>query len=234
MRGLVARFCAGMVLALAFAVSAVAEGEREGKAATNSGFLGDDSVYARLETVKLANGGEAKRWLGPSMTFSNYQKVLVDEVIMYPRAEPGPQVSQETLEAIQAYLSDGLRRKVGAAVSLATEPGPGVLRMQTAVTGVAIKTEGMKAYEVLPVAAVFGGLKAASGTRDMDVHVFAEARFVDSQTGELVGAAMRVLEGRDLKGKKDQLQLEDVKDSLDDATDGTSAVLADVLRGSGE
>ncbi len=161
MRKLVARFCARVVLALAFAVCAVAEVEKEGKAGTNSGFLGDDSVYGRLEPVKLAKGGEAKRWIGPSMNFSNYQKVLVDDVAMYPRAEPGPQVSQETLEAITTHLSDGLRRKVGAVLSLATEPGPGVLRMQTAVTGVAIKTEGMKAYEVLPVAAVFGGLKAA-------------------------------------------------------------------------
>lgn len=220
-------YCFAALLVLVVALPATAADEKQ--TAPSSGFLGDEAVYGHLESVKLKNGAEGKRWFGPSMNFQNYQKVLVEDVLLYPEPEPGPQVSEETLEQITKYLSDGLRRKVGSVVNLAAEAGPGVLRMQTAVTGVIVKTEGMKPYEVIPVAAVFGGLKAATGKRDMDVRVRVEARFVDSQSGELVGAAMRVLEGKELKGKKDQLQLEDVQDSLDDATDTASSVLSDIL-----
>lgn len=195
----------------------------------NSGFLGDDAVYARLEDVKINKGSKAKRWIGPSLSLANYQKVLIDNVVLYPEPSPGPQVSAETLDKISAYLSEKLKEKVGAVLNLAEEAGPGVMQLQVAVTGVAIKTEGMKVYEVLPVAAIFGGVKAMTGRRDRDVHVFLEARMLDSQTGELIGAAMRRVEGEDLKGKKDQLSLADMQPALDQITDEAASNLSGML-----
>ena len=98
------------------------------------------------------------------------------------------------------------------------------------MTGVAVKTESMKAYEVVPVAAIFGGIKAMSGKRDRDVHVFLEARLVDSQSGELIGAVLRRVAGEDLKGKKDQLTLEDMQGSLDQVSDDAAGALGKVLK----
>lgn len=195
-----------------------------------SGFLGDDSVYAQLEEVELHKKVKGQRWIGPSLNASNYQSVLVDDVVLYPEPEPGPQVSAETLDEIRGYLTTELKKKVGATLTLADAAGPGVLELQAAVTGVTVKTESMKAYEVVPVAAIFGGFKALTGKRDRDVTVFLEARLVDSQSGELVGAAMRRVEGEDLKGKKDQLTLKDMKDSLDQVTDDAAGTLSTVLQ----
>jgi hypothetical protein len=135
----------------------------------------------------------------------------------------------ETLDQIRSYLTEKLNAKVGAVLNVTTEPGPGVLRMQTAVTGVEIKTEGMKAYEVVPVAAIFGGIKALTGKRDRDVRVYVEAKFSDSQSGEVIGAALRKVEGEQLKGKKDQLELEDMQKSLDGATDDAQGFLSGML-----
>ncbi len=196
----------------------------------NSGFLGDDSVYAQLEEVELHKKVKGQRWIGPSLNISNYQSVLVDDVVLYPEPEPGPQVSAETLDEIRDYLTTELKKKISATLTLADAAGPGVLELQGAVTGVTVKTEGMKAYEVIPVAAIFHGIKAAAGKRDRDVHVFLEARLVDSQSGELVGAAMRRVAGEDLKGKKDQLTLKDMKDSLDQVTDDAAGTLSTVLQ----
>ncbi len=88
----------------------------------------------------------------------------------------------------------------------------------------------MKAYEVVPVAAIFGGIKAMSGKRNRDVNVFLEARLVDSQSGELVGAVMRSVAGEDLKGKKVQLTLKDMQDSLDQVSDDAAGALNTVLQ----
>ena len=79
------------------------------------------------------------------------------------------------------------------------------------------------------MAAIFGAAKAATGTRNRDVKVFIEVKLVDSQSGELIGAILREAEGEDLKGKKDQLTLDDMRDSLDGMSDDGSAHLGDAL-----
>ena len=195
----------------------------------NSGFLGDDAVYNKLEKVDIEGKSFAMRWIGPKLTPANYTAVLVENVVLYPAPEPTEQVSAETLEQISQYLTKSLREKVGSRVTTTDAAGPGVLTMQAAVTGVLVKTEGMKAYEVLPVAAIFGAAKAATGTRNRDVKVFIEVKLVDSQSGELIGAILREAEGEDLKGKKDQLTLDDMRDSLDGMSDDGSAHLGDAL-----
>jgi hypothetical protein len=198
------------------------------KSAPTSGYLSKD-VYAKLEKLETDNNVDAMRWLDPRLNFTNYQKILIDNVVLYPEPVPGPQVSAETLEKIQAYLTQELVAKVSTVVEVTNEPGPGVLRMDTAVTGVELKTEGMQVYEVVPVAAVFGGVKALTGTRDRDVQVFLEVKFSDSQSGEVIGAAIRKIEGRQLKGMKDELELEDMQESLDTATDDAQREISRVM-----
>ena len=193
-----------------------------------SGFLPDE-IYDRLEKIEIDKDKTARRWIGPELNFANFQKVLVDEAILYPEPEPGPQVSAETLKAISEYTTKVLRDKIGNVLELAWEPGPGVLRMRTAITGVSVQTEGVKAYEVLPFTAVFGLAKAVTGTRNRDVFVFFEGRFEDSLSGELVGAVQRAIQGKDLEGKKDNLTLGDMKNSLDSATEEGSEVLGETF-----
>ncbi len=188
-----------------------------------SGFLPDD-VYDRLQNIETNKEVKARRWIGPQLNLTNYKKVMIDEVVMYPEPEPNERVSAETIDAINEFTTRILRDKVGEVLNLAWESGPEVLRMRSALTGFHIETEGMKAYEVLPVTAIFGAAKAMSGTRDQDVWLFYETRFEDSVSGELVGAGMRAVKGDQLKGKKDKLSLEHMKESLNAATDEGSDV----------
>ena len=193
-----------------------------------SGYLGPE-IYALLEEVETKSGDKVKRWVGPKLSFANYKKVLIEEVILYPEPEPGPQVSRETLDAVRAYLTMKLREKVDAVLNVVSEPGPEVLRMQLAITGVEVTTEGMKVYEIMPVAAVFGGLKALTGTRDREVLVFLEGKMSDSETGEIVGAVVRRLEGEKLEGTKEQLRMEHLQGNLDTALDGAQGEFSDML-----
>ena len=213
----------GLSLLFAFSVAAAKKEEP-----VYSGYLAED-IYPKLEEVEIREDVTAKRWIGPKLNFSNFKSVLIEDVTLYPEPEPGPQVSAETLEAIRSYATEKLTTKVGSVLNVVDEPGPQVLRVQAAITGVEIKTEGMKGYEVVPVAAIFGGFKALTGKRDREVHVFVEVIFSDSETGEVVGAAVRSVEGEHLKGKKDQLELEDMQESLDSATDDAQTVLSGIL-----
>jgi hypothetical protein len=194
-----------------------------------SGFLGSDDIYDRLVKTKTKNNKVVYRWKGPKLTKENYNSVLIEDVVLYPAPEPNENVSEDTLKRISAYTTNLLKEKIGAIVALADAPGPGVLSMQPAVTGVVIKTEGMRAYEILPVAAVFGAAKAATGTRAQDVLVHAEVKFVDSNDGELLGAAMRSIEGEKLKGKKDQLEVEDMQENLDHSTTEAASYIQHVF-----
>lgn len=204
-------------------------GDKATKLSEVSGYLGPE-VYAMLEEVEIRDGRKSQRWLGPKLNFANYKRVLIEDVILFPEPQPGPQVSAETLDAVRAYLTEKLKEKVGEVLVLTEEPGPEVLRFELAITGVQISTEGMKAYEVVPVAAVFGGLKALTGSRDREVRVFIEGRMSDSVTGEMVGAGIREIQGENLKGKKDQLELEDMRENLDTATDDAHYTLTRMLQ----
>jgi hypothetical protein len=217
----------GLVAMLGFAsTAAIADKD---KIEDVSGYLGPD-MYAMLEEVEIKDGRKSRRWIGPKLSFANYKSILIEDVILYPEPQPTEQVSEETLDAVSKYLTEKLREKIGSVLNLATEPGPDVLRIQTAITGVKISTEGMKAYEVLPVTAIFGGLKAVTGNRAQEVQVFIEAKMSDSETGEVVGAGIRRLEGKNLKGKRDKLELEDMLESLDTATDDAHDFVADGLK----
>ncbi len=195
----------------------------------HSGYLTED-VYQKLELVEIREGDAAQRWMSPQLNFANYKTLLVDDVVLYPEPEPGPQVSQETLDAASAYFTGSMKEKMGAVMTLANEPGPQTLRVQAAITGVEIKTEGMKAYEVVPVAAIFGGVKALTGNRAREVHVYLEVKLTDSESGDLVGAVVRRMEGEELKNKKEQLELAHLQPDLDtaatDASDAMSGMLA--------
>ncbi len=195
----------------------------------HSGFLGDSDVYEKLEKVEISDGREAYRWIGPKLSFANYKSVLINDVVLYPVPEPSEQVSAETLEDITNYATDILTQKVGEVVRLSEAPGEQVVGFQAAITAVEIKTEGMKAYEIVPIAGIFGAIKAAAGKRARDLYVRIEVRFVDTLSGELVGAVVRHIEGEQLEGKKDQLELDHVQDSLDQAIGDGASMAEDML-----
>jgi hypothetical protein len=79
------------------------------------------------------------------------------------------------------------------------------------------------------VSAIFHGVQAARGKRKEDVQVFVEVKLLDSESGELVGAVVRRIEGEKLKGNKDQLVLADMLDSLNQVSDDAAGALSAIF-----
>lgn len=199
------------------AMSAVAADE-------HSGFLGD---YSQLAKEKDANGEDVLRYVSPKLKPGSYQKVLIDATQFYPAPKPSTQVGDQALNDIRNYMDKALRDKVGNKLPLATEPGPGVIRVRPAITAVDTKHQGLKPYEILPVGFVVSRVvvgKAREATLEMEVEL------VDSTTGERLGAVVRKGVGAKIEGKDGQLSVEHIRPVLDKWIDTGTAFVAGQIK----
>lgn len=213
----------GLVSGLVFLLASVSgAGVMAAEKSKSSGFL-SPAIEANLKQDKLPDGRKLVRWRDSQLNRKNYQSIMVDPVIFYPSPHPGPQISSSTLEAIGQHLTYTLRQKIGAKVKVVDEAGPGVLRVQAAITSVTAEA-GLSGLDVIPIHLLFSAASSAAGTKKEDVTAMVEFRITDSVSGENRGAAKMKLEGKQLKGKKDKMQLEDLQKALDDAA-GDSAYL---------
>ncbi|MDP3584758.1 MAG: DUF3313 domain-containing protein [Thiobacillus sp.] len=171
--------------------------------AEDSGYLGD---YAALKEVKDAAGDKVMRYVNPKLKPGTYQAVMIDPTQYYPAPKPSAQISSHALTDISNYLDKGLRDKLGAKLTIVSEPGPGVLRIRPAITAVAPKTVGLKPYQVIPIAFVVSSVKG----RGKEAAIQIEVEVVDSVTGERMGASVRKGVGAKLASDNAALTLTDV------------------------
>lgn len=177
-----------------------------------SGWMSD---YSNLTEFKTASGSTAMRWVNPALKPGQYTAILIEPIGYYPAPKPADQVPQSTLSEIPTYLVKQARAEVGTVMPVVQKPGPGVLRMRASITSVETPTEGLKAYEVIPIALVFAGASTAAGTRDHNTIVYLEGQLIDSQTNAVMGTFVRKGIGEPLANKKAQLEMVDVKPVLD-------------------
>ena len=195
----------------------------------SSGFL-SGAVESKLKGVKLNDGREVMRWISPAVSKSNYNAVMVDRVIYYPAPNPGPQVSSSALEEIADYLTRVLREELARSAKVVDRAGPGVLRIQPAITAVIVEKEGLSAKDIVPVHLLFSAAKSASGSMDEDVTAMVEIRVNDSMTREVRAAVKMSIKGEQLEGSKDQLSVKDFKASLDRRAKVGAEELAEALK----
>ena len=89
------------------------------------------------------------------------------------------------------------------------------MRASIAITGVEKSKEELKAYNFVPVAAVFRGAQAATGNVATYIDTRFEAEMVDSVTGEQVAAVVAKGIEETEKRSGDSLRFDDIKPTLD-------------------
>jgi hypothetical protein len=72
----------------------------------------------------------------------------------------------------------------------------------------------MKWYEVVPIAAVVGGVSAATGHRDQDTELFIEAELVDARTNQTVARVVRKPFGKTLENSSQKITTNDFKAAI--------------------
>lgn len=178
----------------------------------DSGFLRD---YSRLQDNQDSAGKTIRAWVSPKLTPDNYNALLIDPLVFYPEPRPSEKVSAEALQQILAYSNDLLKRTLSQRFKVVDRPGPGVLRLRVAFTSVAAKGEGLKPYQLVPMAFVVTMAKGGPGQR---AAIIAEVEATDSVTGQLMGMRVRAGTGEKLAkiGDKDAITLQTLKPLLDE------------------
>jgi hypothetical protein len=182
-----------------------------------SGYL---SNYNNLQEVTTPSGGTAMRWVSPSWNPNAYDTVAFNKLEMYPAPKPNERVNQQTLSDIQNYMTSKAKATLGqkyrvVSSTSAAPAGSKVLLMRAAITGVSASNEGMKWYEVVPIAAVVGATQAATGHRDQDTELFIEAEFIDAKNNQTVARVVRKVFGTQLSNESQKVTAKDFKAAID-------------------
>ena len=182
-----------------------------------SGYL---SSYNNLKEVETPSGGTAMRWVSPSWNPNAYDTVAFNKLELYPAPKPNERVNQQTLTDIQNYMTSKAKATLGTKYrivsnSASAPAGSRTLILRAAITGVSASNEGMKWYEVVPIAAVVGATQAATGHRDQDTELYIEAEFVDANTNQTVGRVVRKVFGTTLENESQKVTAKDFKVAID-------------------
>ncbi|WP_339547610.1 DUF3313 domain-containing protein [Pseudomonas sp. RA_35y_Pfl2_P32] len=181
-----------------------------------SGFLPN---YNNMEEVTTTSGEKSMRWVSPSWNANAYDTVAFDKLELYPAPKPDERVNRQTLDELQRYMTAGTKATLGQKYRIVAAPqaapaGSRVLILRAAITGVSASNEGMKWYEVVPIAAVVGGVSAATGHRDQDTELFIEAELVDARTNQTVARVVRKLFGKTLENSSQKITTNDFKAAI--------------------
>ncbi|WP_433887158.1 DUF3313 domain-containing protein [Pseudomonas vranovensis] len=177
-----------------------------------SGFLKD---YSRLKPAESSSGKPVMRWIDPQVKAARFTQVFIEPSQFYPKPQPTAAISPQILSQITQYYNTALKRELGAELPLAQGPGPGVLVVRPAITAVSTKTEGLKPYEVIPIALVAAAVNTAAGGRDQEVDIATEAAFLDGGNNKVIAQVVRKGTGEALENDTSKLALENVKPVLD-------------------
>jgi hypothetical protein len=177
-----------------------------------SGFLSD---YSQLKEAKSPSGVEVMRWVDPQLDLNRYTAVYIEPTQFYPKPQATTKIPDSTLNGINTYFNQALKRELGKSLSLANGPGPGVMVVRAAITAVSSKTEGLKPYEFVPVALVAAAVSTGTGIRDQETTLGTEAQFLDGASGKVLAQVVRKGTGKPLSNDSQVMKADDVKGVID-------------------
>lgn len=148
-----------------------------------SEFTGFLSSYAGLKHDETLNA-----YRRVDKTIGSYTRIILDPVAVVLDDQ---ELESETISKnMTAYLGGGITKELEEAGLAGKDPSVTTLRLRVAVTGAKKSEESMKAYQVIPIAAIYEGVKAVSGTRDAYIDTYLEIELVDSVTGKQIAASV--------------------------------------------
>jgi hypothetical protein len=183
-----------------------------------SGFL---SSYSQLQETKSPTGQPVMRWMAPGFKLENYPHLVVQSIDFYPKPQPSEQIGDTALQQLRAYTVQQVRGALGKRfqlhepAELSSLPPEQTLILRSAITGVDTKAEGLKPYEVIPLALIAAAASTASGARDRTTELFIEAELVDASTGRPVMQVVRKGYGKELENKEEKITLNTLKGVID-------------------
>jgi hypothetical protein len=179
---------AGIALTVALMAGGSAIGA--GNGTQNSGFLAD---YSKLKPVDGVDG--TLRYIDTSLNLKPYTKVIIDPVQIF--TNPNPEYKGLQPDALKR-MSDAFQNAfVGALVGgyqVVNQPGPDVMRVRLAITGIQPTKPDLTATDFIPIKAIFNVARSAAGEAPQVAEISAEIEVLDPN-GKVIGAAVSTRKG---------------------------------------
>jgi hypothetical protein len=171
-----------MVL-LAAALTAGPTWAQDSKSQT-SGFLSD---YSKLTTTADRPG--TKLYLDKTGDYRAYTKLMFDpvEVVLVPNPEYKG-VQPDALKRMTDSFAAAFKKAVEPDYQVVTQPGPDVLRVRMAITGVQPAPTDTTAADFLPIKALFNVARSAGGGSPRVAEMTGEIEVLDAQGKRVVAA----------------------------------------------
>ena len=139
-------------------------------------------------------------------------------------------MNRQALQDLQTYAStsakDTIALRYSVVPNLQSLPAGGhAMVMKAAITGVSASNEGMKWYEVVPVAAAVGAASAATGHRDQNTELYIEASITDAATGKPMVYVVRKVFGQTLENDSQAITVNDFKATINVVNSDLSMML---------
>lgn len=165
-------------------------GSEANSAPAGVGFLKDYSL--------LQHGQEGQpEWIykNPKAQWSQYSKVMIAPVTFIASSESS--ISAEDQQKLADYFYNELKEQIGKHAQLVDQAGPGVLKLQVALTNAEGATPGLRSISVIvPQARVLNMVQSlATGSYAFVGSATCEGQVTDSVSGELLAEWIDKREG---------------------------------------
>jgi hypothetical protein len=152
----------------------------------NCAFLAKD---CSLLTV----GGKEQtglRYINTTVKWNQYSKILIDPVTFW--AGDATKISSADQQMLVNYFSQQLKEQLGEKFELVNQSGPGVMKLDVAMTDVETATPVLRTISmIVPQAHMVANLKyLATGTMPFVGSAQAEAKLTDSVSGKVLALAV--------------------------------------------
>jgi Protein of unknown function (DUF3313) len=190
-----------------------AEGETPAPPAP-SGFLGND--YSLLTPPTEGSDQKAMlRYVNPGVNWGSYNQVMIAPVTFW--AADDSKVSAADQQALCNYAYTEFVKVLGKDFVLASQPGPGVIKLSVALTDATSAVPGLRSISVIvPQARALSAIKmAATGTYAFVGSAQGALKLNDSTSGQLLAAAVDKRVGGTSVKNVDVFQWGDAENAID-------------------
>ncbi|HDZ8895579.1 TPA: DUF3313 domain-containing protein [Aeromonas dhakensis] len=167
----------------------------------------------------------------PGVDLRQYNEVLLDP-LQFIRQENGQWyllTANEQNEIGRYYHATFQRELINHGVRIATAPGPGVLRVQAAITNFDLTRPDPKLRDLLPAKIAINVTREVIGKEPYLLRVGSMAQLIDSQSGKLLVRVMDARESPDTTHKESPITAGEMAKMIDQWAAGRAKQLADNL-----
>ena len=142
-------------------------------------------------------------YLKKDVDFTTYDKVMMDHVVFYFNEDAKYKgIHADEIKELADIFHKAFAEALTDAYPLVDEPGPGVLRIRTAITDLVPSKPGLSGVTtVVPIGLAIDLVKSGAGGGHTGVgQASIEVEFLDSMTNERIAAALDTKPGDKLEG----------------------------------